>query len=130
MKRTCLNCNEEITGRIDKKYCSEYCKSNYHYEQKKGQQDSLFKRIDLQLKLNRRLLKDFNKAGKATIRAKKLLEAGFNPEYFTHYWKNSKGDVYLFVYEFGFLKRKENNKTKYVLVTWQDYMNKQKKFPR
>jgi len=75
MKRTCLNCNEEITGRIDKKYCSEYCKSNYHYEQKKGEQDSLFKRIDLQLTLNRRLLKDFNKAGKATIRAKKLLKS-------------------------------------------------------
>jgi predicted nucleic acid-binding Zn ribbon protein len=125
----CLNCNEALTGRLDKKYCSEYCKSNYHYEQKKGQTNSLFKRIDLQLKLNRRLLKDFNKAGKATVRAEKLLALGFNPDYFTHYWKNSAGDIYLFVYEYGFLKRKENNKTKYVLVTWQDYMNKQKKLP-
>ena len=120
--RSCLNCNEVLTGRIDKKYCSEYCKSNYHYEQKKGQEDSLFKRIDLQLKLNRRLLKEFNNAGKATVRAEKLIELGFNPGYFTHFWKNTKGDVYLFVYEYGFLKRKE----KYVLVTWQSYMNRQK----
>jgi len=128
--RACLNCNEVLTGRIDKKFCSEYCKSNYHYAQKKGQEDSLFKRIDLQLKLNRRLLKEFNKAGKATVRAEKLIEFGFNPHYFTHYWKNTKGDVYLFVYEYGFLKRKENNKEKYVLVTWQDYMNSQKKLGR
>ena len=56
--RSCLNCTEVLTGRIDKKYCSEYCKSNYHYEQKKGQGASLFKRIDLQLKLNRRLLRE------------------------------------------------------------------------
>ena len=49
--------------------------------------------------------------------------AGFNPKYFTHYWKNQKGDVYLFCYEFGFLKRTENGKAKYILVEWQKYMN-------
>ncbi|MFT7052141.1 MAG: hypothetical protein ACJAZK_002765, partial [Psychroserpens sp.] len=35
-----------------------------------------------------------------------------------------KGDVYLFVYEFGFLKREEHNIGKYILVKWQDYMQK------
>jgi hypothetical protein len=38
--------------------------------------------------------------------------------------KNQKGDVYLFVYEYGFLKRKENGKDKYVLILWQEYMKK------
>jgi hypothetical protein len=47
---------------------------------------------------------------------------GFNPKYFTHYWKNKKGNVYLFCYEFGFLETQEQNKKKYVLVQWQDYM--------
>ncbi|PHQ58728.1 MAG: hypothetical protein COC08_09830 [Maribacter sp.] len=47
-----------------------------------------------------------------------------NPKFFTHYWKNQKKDVYLFVYEYGFLKRKENGKEKFVLVVWQDYMEK------
>ena len=73
--------------------------------------------------MNRRLLKNFNKAGKATIRKEKLLEAGFNPKYFTHYWKNPKAEVYLFCYEFGFIQRTENNRLKYVLVEWQDYMD-------
>jgi hypothetical protein len=80
--------------------------------------------VDRQLKRNRRLLDHFNKAGKATVRATALLEAGFDPNYFTHYWKNRKGDVYLFCYEYGFLKRTERGSSKYVLVKWQDYMNK------
>jgi hypothetical protein len=33
-------------------------------------------------------------------------------KYFTHYWKNQKGDVYLFCYEFGFLEKYENEKSK------------------
>jgi len=31
-----------------------------------------------------------------------LIDQGFNPKFFTHYWKNNKGDVYLFCYEYGF----------------------------
>ena len=123
MNRLCLNCKSELHGRVDKKYCSEYCKSNFNYELNKNKAVSLFKSIDQQLKLNRRLLRDFNKAGKSTVRMEKIVAAGFNPKYFTHYWKNKKGDVYLFCYEFGFLKRTENNKSKYILVEWQDYMN-------
>lgn len=123
MNRLCLNCKSELHGRVDKKYCSEYCKSNFNYELNKNKAVSLFKSIDQQLKLNRRLLRDFNKAGKSIVRMEKIVAAGFNPKYFTHYWKNKKGDVYLFCYEFGFLKRTENNKSKYILVEWQDYMS-------
>jgi hypothetical protein len=86
-------------------------------------QDSLYRQIDKQLKTNRRILKEYNKAGKATVRKTVLLNVGFDPKYFTHYWKNKKGDVYLFCYEYGFLKKTENGKDKYVLVQWQDYMN-------
>ncbi len=78
--------------------------------------------VDNQLKLNRRILKAYNKAGKATVRVQILKSEGFNPKFITHYWKNLKGDVYLFAYEFGFLKRTENNKEKYVLIKWQPYM--------
>lgn len=85
---------------------------------------AFYYRVDKQLKVNRRLLKAFNKSGKSTVRAEVLREQGFNPNFFTHYWKNNKGEVYLFVFEFGFLKRDENGKEKYVLVTWQDYMDR------
>lgn len=121
--KKCLYCKERLEGRIDKLFCTSSCKSTYHYQKNIDKEANMYNRIDLQLKLNRRLLKNFNKAGKATIRKEKLLEAGFNPKYFTHYWKNTKGDIYLFCYEFGFIQRTENNRLKYVLIQWQDYMN-------
>ena len=63
------------------------------------------------------------RSGYTTIRRSELMEEGFDPKFFTHYWKNQKGDVYLFVYEYGFLKLTDKGKDKYVLVIWQDYMN-------
>jgi len=125
MKNTkvCSYCEEPLEGRIDKLFCTPNCKSSYHYQKSLEKEASLYNKIDNQLKLNRRLLKKYNKAGKSTIRKEKLVSDGFNPKYFTHYWKNNKGDVYLFCYEFGFLELKEHGKPKYVLVQWQDYMN-------
>jgi hypothetical protein len=119
----CLNCGEELKGRVGKVFCTPYCRSNYHYQNNKEKEASLFVTIDKQLRQNRRLLKNYNKAGKAVVRKDDLLKEGFNPKYFTHYWKNQKGDVYLFCYEYGFLEKKEGDKVKYVLVQWQEYMN-------
>ena len=87
-------------------------------------EDSFYKQVDKQLKLNRNLLKRFNASGKSTVRAELILKEGFDPTFFTHYWKNNRGDVYLYCFEFGFLKRKENGKVKYILVKWQSYMKR------
>lgn len=118
----CLACKKKMTGRSDKKFCDLYCKSSFHYKKSLEEAPRFYNKVDNQLKLNRRILKNFNKAGKATLRATLILDLGFNPNFFTHYWKNTKGDVYLFVYEYGFLKRKEHNVEKYVLIKWQQFM--------
>ena len=117
----CHYCNEKLQGRTDKKYCSAHCKSAHQYQNRKAEEE-LYYKIDKKLKTNRKLLKAYNKSGMSTVRKEKLLEEGFDPKYFTHYWKNQKGQVYLFCYEYGFLHLKE--KEKYLLVTWQEYMNK------
>ncbi len=121
MEHNCLYCEAPISGRSDKKYCDSYCKSAYHNQKTKNDLE-LFRTIDRQLKKNRRILRLFNKSGKATVRKELLVAEGFDPKYFTHYWKNQRGQVYLFCYEFGFLKLKENGRTKYLLVKHQDYM--------
>jgi hypothetical protein len=121
--RNCPYCRKQVEGRTDKKFCSHYCKSSYHYVKNREDENNLFKNIDTQLKLNRRILKEYNKAGKAMVRAETLLGEGFNPKYFTNYWKSKSGGVYLFCYEYGFKKTEDNGKPKYLLVQWQDYMN-------
>ncbi|MGD1946182.1 MAG: hypothetical protein ACFB0A_07985 [Croceivirga sp.] len=124
LQQGCLYCGKELTGRTDKKYCDLHCKSAYQYKKAKEQPERFYNKVDNQLRLNRRLLKEYNKAGKAIVRSEVLLNLGFDPNFFTHYWKNKKGMVYLFVYENGFLKKVENGKEKYVLIIWQDYMAK------
>ena len=120
----CFHCGKKLEGRTDKKFCDSHCKSAFQYKKEKQNPHRFYNKVDNQLKLNRKILKEYNKGGKVTIRTSVLLELGFDPNFFTHYWKNQKGDVYLFVYEYGFLTKKESGKEKYVLVTWQDYMAK------
>jgi len=122
--KECLYCKKQLVGRTDKKFCDPHCKSSYQYQQAKEQPERFYNIVDNQLKLNRKILKEYNKGGKVTVRAEILKEIGFNPNFFTHYWKNTKGDVYLFVYEYGFLKKQEGSREKFVLIKWQDYMNK------
>tara|TARA_R110002072_G_scaffold302577_2_gene486402 strand:+ start:6950 stop:7321 length:372 start_codon:yes stop_codon:yes gene_type:complete len=122
--KKCLNCDEEIIGRTDKKFCNQYCKSSYHYKSSQEKEASRFQKIDKILKTNRRILKNYNKSGKSFVRKTDLINEGFNPNYFTNYWKNKKGEVYLFCFEFGFLKAVDNGKEKYLLIKWQTYMEK------
>jgi len=124
MERLCLACNEKIEGRIDKIYCSVYCKSSYHYEKNKSKEISRFQLVNEQLKRNRAILQHFHKSGFTTIRKEELINKGFDANFFTNYWKNSKNDVYLFCYEYGFLSLKDYNKEKYLIVDWQEYMAK------
>jgi hypothetical protein len=122
MERKCLYCKKPIEGRIDKIYCDKHCRAGLHYQKKKEENSTtFFSKVDKQLKLNRRLLQHYNYAGLSQIRIEKLNEAGFNENVFTHFWKNKKGQVYLFCYDFGFLKMKEKNK--FLLVEWQPYMS-------
>jgi hypothetical protein len=123
-QRTCLACDKELKGRSDKRFCDLHCKSSYHYRRSLEEAPRFYNKVDNQLKLNRKILKQYNKAGKATVRASLIKEDGFNPNYFTHYWKNNKEDVYLFVFEYGFLKKNEHGVEKYILIKWQDYMEK------
>ena len=118
----CPVCGDSIKGRRDKVYCSPNCRSTAQYESRVIN-ERFFLDVDKQLKINRKLLKRYNKSGFTTLRKEKLWEDGFNPRFFTHYWKNSKGQVYLFCYDFGFLELDQDGKKKYLLVEWQDYMN-------
>lgn len=122
MTKKCPNCDAYIEGRKDKKFCNAYCKSNFHYETNKDKLPSLYLKIDKQLKLNRRILKEFNKSGKSYVYEQDMIDRGFDKKYFTHYWKNFNEEIYLFCYEYGFLSKLEKGKKKMVLVTWQKYM--------
>jgi|SRR5690606_1995548 len=123
-ERKCLVCDKPIKGRTDKKFCDTTCKSAFHYQALLDEGSGFYVRVDRQLKTNRRILKKYNRTGMTTIRADVLIDQGFRPRFHTHSWKNSREEVYRFVYEFGFLSKTVNGKRKYTLITWQPYMEK------
>ena len=78
-EQRCPECNEILKGRSDKKFCSVYCKSSFHYKKNLESYDNkIFISIDKTLKKNRRILKNYNKAGKSTVRKETLEKEGFN----------------------------------------------------
>jgi hypothetical protein len=121
--KTCPICEEEVKGRSDKIYCSKKCASTAYYDVRL-ENDSFFIEVDKQLKINRKILKKYNRSGYTTLRKELLVEEGFDPNYFTHYWKNTKNQVYLFCYDYGFLLVEQKGVKKYLLVEWQNYMKK------
>jgi len=128
MDKICINssCDKKVEGRVDRKFCSSYCKSEFHAKKAKKSGKVYFKtKVDTVLKKNRAILAKYNVKSKATVRKAVLIEEGFNPRVFTHYWKNSKGDTYLFCYDQGFKEIKDNSRDKYLLVLWQKGMEKQ-----
>lgn len=125
LSSNCVVCGELIKGRSDKKYCSETCKSIFHYEKKQAQEKH-FLAFQKQLRTNRKVLKKFNHTGMTSLRRAVLHAQGFNPAYYTHTWQNKRGQTYYFTYDFGifpFLDRKNKEvKEKYLIIIWQDYM--------
>ena len=127
-KKICRNekCEKTVEGRSDRQFCSTYCKSEHHYSAKKKTGKTYFKlKVDQVLRKNRSILAKHNIKSKATVRKTVLLEEGFNPKVFTHYYRTNSGDTYLFCYDQGFKEVRDNNKDKYLLVIWQDGMARQ-----
>jgi predicted nucleic acid-binding Zn ribbon protein len=121
--KICPVCESPLKGRSDKKFCSTKCKSIHQYENRQ-EKEAFYLEVDRRLKTNRKILKTYNFRGFTTVRKELLIDDGFDPNFFTHYWKNSKGDIYLFVYDYGFLDLKKSGKDKYLIVQWQEYMRK------
>lgn len=120
--KICPVCGAKVQGRIDKLYCSLKCKNIAQYE-KRSMNQQFYLQVDRQLKTNRKILKRYNLSGFTTLRKDVLIQEGFDPKFFTHYWKNAKGQVYLFCYDYGFLDLNVSGKNKYLIVEWQEYMN-------
>lgn len=102
MERLCLDCQQPIIGRTDKKFCDDQCRTNYN-NRLKSQDNSSLKEINQILKKNYLVLKDCNPEGKTKIKKDLLLQKGFNFGYHTHIYTTQKGVSYTFCYDYGYL---------------------------
>lgn len=102
MNKTCLDCGEPLVGRADKKFCNDICRNNYNNRQN-SETSNLVRRINRILIKNRRILMELNPDEKTMVHRDKLVDKGFNFNYFTSTYITQKGAVYHFCYEYGYL---------------------------
>ncbi len=101
--RSCLTCNTKIIGRIDKRFCSDYCRNIYHNDQNRDITNYM-RKVNNILRKNRRILASFNPEGKSKIKETQLMEEGFNFAYHTNVYSTQKGAKYYFCYDQGYIK--------------------------
>ncbi len=102
-------CKEKISGRIDKIFCSNYCKSDYHVKLRRVNSLATY-HIDKILHRNRSILLEIlgKSAQKKKINKKILDEKKFNFSYVTSFGLNSKNKMYHYVYDFAWIKFSSN----------------------
>lgn len=99
----CLECETEIRGRADKKFCSDHCRNAYNNNLNKDCKN-LVRNINNRLRKNYRILSSFPlKENKTKTTKNRLLDRGFDFGFITNIYTTKKGSVYYFVYDLGYL---------------------------
>ena len=107
MQKQCLECGEKIVGRIDKKFCSDGCRNTYNNKINKDSKN-LIRNINNRLRKNYRILEQINPNKKTKTKKTKLIELGFDFNYFTSTYTTKAGTIYYFVYDQGYLHLENN----------------------
>lgn len=103
MKRLCLQCKDRLRGRIDKKFCSDLCRSKYHNRHQR-ERARYMRQVNQILRANHRILTLLNPEGKTRLPRSQLVAHGFHFGYFTNEYVTRQGKVYRFCYEQGYLE--------------------------
>lgn len=117
-KRSCIECNEEIKGRIDKKFCSDGCRNIYHNREKHTFR-KIASDIDKILRKNRMIMADLNPKKNTVVSKEKLTDRKFDFNYFTNTYRTRSGNMYYFCYDYGYAFVANEN---VMIVTKSDYV--------
>ena len=107
MKKQCLECGAGIVGRIDKKFCDDACRNTYN-NAKNRDGNNLIRNTNNWLRKNYRILNVLNPNQKTKVSRGKLMEKGFDFNYFTSIYTTKAGKTYYFVYDHGYLPLKDD----------------------
>lgn len=101
----CKVCDNEISGRKDKQYCSLQCKNEYHITLRSVTKKVAYP-LDNILHRNRSILLEIMgpKALKKQVLRSELVRKKFQFKFLTHFNVNSKGKMYHHVYDFAWME--------------------------
>lgn len=101
--RLCGQCARPMRGRTDKRFCSSHCRNSFN-NKRNGTRNRMICRINQLLQRNRRILEQFLPQPERMVRIHlgQLSEHGFDFRYHTQAIRTGKGNLYCFVYEYGY----------------------------
>lgn len=103
--QTCLQCGKEFEGRKNKKFCSISCKNAYHNDKIRSEEEHL-NEVNKVLHKNWKTLAHLFHVYKSAPFSIEVAKAqGLNTQFFTHLYNSPRGDKYVMVYDYGFLKQ-------------------------
>ncbi|MBQ4818967.1 DUF2116 family Zn-ribbon domain-containing protein [Aquimarina sp. MMG016] len=102
MPKECPVCGNQILGRADKKFCSDYCRNSFNNSLNKDSKN-LVRNINNRLRKNYRILGELNPNEKTKTTRTKLIAKGFDFTHFTSIYTTKTGNIYYFVYDQGYL---------------------------
>lgn len=102
MSKECLECGDSFKGRIDKKFCSDLCRNSFNNKIKTSK-SNYYRTVNITLRKNYHILEELTPDQTAKASKSKLLQKGFNFQYFTNIYTTQKGVKYYYCYEYGYL---------------------------
>ncbi|OIV42340.1 hypothetical protein [Flavobacterium johnsoniae] len=99
--RTCLECSEKLVGREDKKFCSDNCRNAYNNKINKDS-NNFMRNVNNKLRKNYRILSELNVDGKSKATREKMINKGFDFDFFTNILHTKTGNTYYFLYDQGY----------------------------
>jgi predicted nucleic acid-binding Zn ribbon protein len=110
--RTCEECGTPLRGRIDKRFCSDQCRST-HNNRRNSEPNKYVRWVNNVLRKNRRILDELNPGGKVKVPASRLKEKGFDFRYHTSSTHARDGGTCYYCYDQGYVRME---KQYYLLV--------------
>lgn len=104
-RTSCQQCGQPLSGRIDKKFCDDYCRNAYNNNHKRAD-EKYIQEVNRIIRRNRRILKSLCPVGKAVVRKEVLDSLGYNYQYFSNVYRTGKS-IYYICYDYAFLPTKE-----------------------
>jgi len=99
--RICLECSEKLVGREDKKFCSDNCRNAYNNKINKDS-NNFMRNVNNKLRKNYRILSELNVEGKSKATREKMINKGFDFDFFTNILQTKTGNTYYFLYDQGY----------------------------
>lgn len=100
---SCQECGEVLLGRVDKKFCSDNCRSSYNNKRRIISQTNV-KKVNMILVRNRSILYDLSTRFKedTLVTTFQLKMMGFDFAFFTHQTTDRRGKPMFYCYDFGY----------------------------